>query len=382
MARLPEENVAEISHSATRWFEQRAKNLKAHCSDAYKILWRKFVATFSANAQWGTSGLVRGNRRPEWLSEAINSPVGHLASALMRDTETDGLEHEAELPAAWRRRAEELLRMPGDSRRYTLAIFVQNLTWFCAVDPQWSSSWLLSVVEEPTDELDADAAWTGFFWGARTPDQQIYLRLKSRLLAMPAEMLGDERSQEARMLGGMLLAGWGAKLDAGARLVADYEMRRALLDGNERFRSQVIWHLQKWTSETPDRWQPDVTPFFNEVWPRQRKVRTATVSKLLLDFAFGQEADFPRVAAAILPHLSKIRDRHLILPTSLRKGHQLFQKHPDMIVTLLFAILSDDVTMWPDDIGDVLERLHELTPNNQKLVALRSLWSKGVASRI
>ena len=81
----------------------------------------------------------------------------------------------------WLRHVDQLLALEGDARRHGLVLFSFNLNWFYAHEPAWTERNILSVLEKGNDQ-DRDAVWSGFFWGARTPSEKLFLRLKSDLL--------------------------------------------------------------------------------------------------------------------------------------------------------------------------------------------------------
>jgi hypothetical protein len=135
-----------------------------------------------ADERIGDSSVITQNKQHDWATEAINSPAGYLAQALFNDL-NDEVTKKYRLPDEWKQRASQLLCLPGDARRHALAIFCHNLTYLFYLDPTWTDQALVSALVRNESE-DADAFWAGFFWGARPPQETLYLKMKPALLAL------------------------------------------------------------------------------------------------------------------------------------------------------------------------------------------------------
>src|SRR5205085_10566627 len=122
-----------------------------------------------------------------------NAPAGKLAQALFYDPRLNNVEAEAGFPVAWLNLVSALLTLTDDLRRHALVIFFHNVNWLYAIDPAWTEDNLLSILEGG-NEQDADAAWSGFLWGAKLPHPKLYSRLKPRLLGMANKPISSRRT--------------------------------------------------------------------------------------------------------------------------------------------------------------------------------------------
>ena len=107
--------------------------------------------------QTGSASIVTQNKQHDWATEALNSPVGYMAQAILNDLGPN-LTAGGGLTAEWRERADELLTLSHDPRRHALAIFCHNLTYLFHIDPTWTECALLSAIQR-NDEDDAAAFW-------------------------------------------------------------------------------------------------------------------------------------------------------------------------------------------------------------------------------
>ena len=379
LARYPNEQLATILRPATDWLRDASSKLNIECIPVFDSILRKLVGILRTSPNEGRSGIVRGSKEPDWTMEAINSPTGKIAEALFKDPRKDDLHQNQGFPSEWLAHAEALLKLPHDLRRHTLVIFFHSLNWFFAVDPNWTEQHLLPLLQgDDTD--DRDAAWSGFLWGARTPDRELYMRLKTDMLDFAANSLPSRRSH-GEIIAGMILAGWGSVDDAsGERCISNDEMRSLLLTVDDEFRSRVLWQAQRWSDEKNEnshkRWRGLLSELL-QIWPRQLSARSPNTSARLCELAFSSEDQFPEIAALVLPLLSKIERDHLMLPELRRSGDNIVDRYPEQALALLFAVLPGNALAWPYGMEGILQRIGEANSAlniDDRLISLRRRW--------
>ncbi len=311
--------------------------------------------------------------------EAINSPTGKIAQVLFNDPRTDNLNQNQSIPYEWGVHAEALLALPDDLRRHAIVIFFHNLTWFFAVDPKWTEHYLLPALQG-NDRSDRDAAWSGFLWGARTPNRELYMRLKNDMLQFAVDPLPSRRSY-SEIIAGMILAGWGT-VDGitGERCISNEEMRSLLLIVDDEFRSRILWQAQRWSDEinenSNERWKGQL-PELLQIWPRQLSARTPNTSARLCELAFSSGDEFPTIAALVLPFLGRIEHDHLMLPELRRSGGDIVNRYPEQALALLYAVLPDNALAWPYGTEEILKQIGEASSalnNDDRLVSLKRRW--------
>ena len=345
----------------------------------FEHIWAKVISVLRANPDCAKSSIIRGSREPDWAMEALNSPVGKLAQALMKDSQKEGVEAGKGFPPAWVRRVDELLPLEGDLRRHALVMFAFNLNWFFAFDPGWTETQLISVLDE--DGHDQSALWAGFFLAATVPDHPLYMVLKPRLLRL-AKRQSMIQHNHAEVLAAILLAGWGSVDKAtGERCVTDVEMRDILVNADDDFRSRTLWQLQRWSSKRQageESWGEKVPVFLTKVWPRQIKAKSPRITARLLDVALSNATTFPEIADFIIPLVTKSDREHLWLPDLKESAGNMVDKYPDKMLALLSAVLPENVAVWPYDIEDVLKRIGIADPSLRKdprLIELKRRWN-------
>lgn len=167
IGRLSGPDLESVFYSVADWFSSAGPVLLERFPAVYSRIWHLLLGKLRDDPNAGRSTVLRGQREPDWATEALNSPVGKLAQLIMTDPHKDGLKAGQGFPAAWRQRAEDLLTLPGDGRRHALSILAFNLNWFYAIDAGWTENLMLSAIGRDTE--DEQALWAGFFWRNHVP---------------------------------------------------------------------------------------------------------------------------------------------------------------------------------------------------------------------
>jgi hypothetical protein len=328
--------------------------------DVLDRLWMRIVGLLRTYPQSGESTIIRGSHQPDWATEALNSSVGHLAQVLMSDSSIQELKAGDGFPDWWKERCDDLLSLSGDRRRHALAIFCHNLVWLFAVDQRWVTKAFLPVIER--QDGDSDAFWAGFFWGAKVPQEQLFIQMKPALLRL-AHKKSDTRRKHAEILAGILLAGWGSKIQHGEiRTVTNPEMTALLVDAGDDFRTQLLWHLENWTKIPESHWVDDAATLLTQVWPKQMAAKTPRVSAKLAELAFAQGDRFPSFVDYVLPLVLPIDQDYINVPILRRERDSLVDKFPERTLALLHAILSDSARQWPYGVSEILDRIGKADP--------------------
>ena len=358
LSQIEPTHFALISLTASRWFENAGPSLRTGAPASFERLWSHFIETLKTEGKASGSALVRQNDDIDWVAEAINAPAGNLAELHMTDPAKNALKAGGGFPKRWLKKVRELLTLPGDSRRYALAIFTFNLNWFYAIDPDFTDRTFISIIEKARDTADKEAVWAGFFWGARVPHTKLYVRMKP-LLVQTAREGSVLRRKHSEILSGIVLAGWGSRRK-GRRLIGDEEYRSILLDADDQFRGHTLWQLERWSDDR--RWSGQILSFLRNVWPRQKKARTPKISGRLADLAVHQEHNFPEVVAAVVPLITRSEEGDMTLYRLRSSTSDVMRNHPDAALTLLYAMLSEDSSRWPYGARELLKELGKHKP--------------------
>ena len=373
-------DVAKFIRAAAEWCRLSARTLSNENPELFSKLVNKLVNALAHDSTIGTSSIIRGNKAPDWTMEAINSPTGYLAEALFEDPRKNNLKAGNGFPDSWLCHVDLLLDLPGDLRRHALVIFTHNLSWFFAIDPNWTRLHLLSILDGK-DEEDKQSFWAGFLWGGKAQGYQLFLALKPHLLQMAKSNVLERRGQ-TQVVAGLLLSAWGlGEHEPGKYWVTSDELRDVLIHSGDDLRSHILWQGERWSNEKDDgndqKWPSLLLALLRDVWPRQITAKSAIVSARLCDLAFSNAKRFPEMAELILPLVSKSDRDHLNLPNLQRSKDNIVDLYPSQSLALLHAVLPDNVAAWPYGIGETLTRIGQSSSslaNDERLLELRRKW--------
>ena len=307
---LPESDFAEVVYAASEWFKQIANHSLFSSQPKWEELWSKCMRVLGKCEEGDPSEADHqartAQRTRDWQSDAIASAAGRLTELIVKVLPDEVSDARGTGIAPWFRKLEELLQLPGDSRRYTLVIVCQHLDWFFAVDPAWTTQHVLSVLSRQSEpNPDREALWAGFFMCPQA-GPALFAQLKPHLLAL-AKAGSDPDQRHSELLAGIILASWRPR-EEGTGLTSDEEIRTAILEAEDEFRYFLLWTLRRW-SHDHEAWTADyIVKFLSGVWPKQKRVKTDRTSANLLDLAFSQTTGFREVAQVVLQLIARAHD--------------------------------------------------------------------------
>lgn len=376
ISRFPTDALLQLIHPVCDWFLTSSGILLRQFPRQFERVWGAVVT--AVKSQQGNTKFLRlqGDGQPDWATDALNSPVGKLAQALMQDPQLVELPAGNGLPRPWITRAEELLSLQGDHRRYTLVILSHRLKWLFAIDPAWTKSILLSVLDTEND--DQKAIWAGFFWSGEIPNRDLFLLLKPRLIEL-AQNKSLTRRTHGEVLAGILLAGWASEgSETGERYVSHTEIRTVLVNADEEFRLQTLWQVGRWATgkdEKVDKWVKDLPIFLTQAWPLQITAKSPRITAVLCDLAITDLEKFPERVDLILPLVTTLDHDYTGLHLAVDAIDEIGAKK---MLVLLNKVLPHDAAMWPYGSSDLLDRISNLGPallKNPQLLELKRRWA-------
>ena len=354
------EQLATIAGVAANWLHKRSSVLAAHVPEVFSALTLALIRTLGSHPETGGSNVIRGDKTPDWVGEAINAPSGMIAQALMNDRRVNTPPDTSQLNEMWLEHVAMLLALPGNGRLYALTIFTYNLNWFFARSPEWTGNRLLTAFDDPASDA-YEAAWSGMLWSRRLSAGKLFTKLKPKLLSFSKSGNWAKRGY-SEALATMVLSGWASfNADDRKQYVSDTELRDLLRDTNEDFRIQIAWLAERWAKEVDDSgdksWLPKLLRLITDVWPRDLSIKTPKMSACLCNLAFSNHDNFAEIALVVLPLVNRAELDHLHIHGIHQHGKEIAKAHPELTLALLFAVLPEDAKSWPYEIDKVIEAI-------------------------
>ncbi|MDE2717680.1 MAG: SIR2 family protein [Chloroflexota bacterium] len=363
---LPDSDFAEIVYAASEWFKQITSHSWFSSQPKCEELWSKCVRVLGKCEEGDPSDADHqarpAQRTRDWQSDAIASAAGRLTELIVKVLPDEVSDARSTGIAPWFRKLEELLKLPGDSRRYTLVIVCQHLDWFFAVDRAWTTQHVLAVLsQQPEPNPDHEALWAGFYMCPQA-GPALFAQLKPHLLAL-TKAGSDPDQRHSERLAGIILASWRPR-EEGTGLTSDEEIRTAILEADDEFRYFLLWTLRRWSYDH-EVWGPDhIVEFLSEAWPKQKRAKTDRTSANLIDLALSLTTGFREVAQVVLQLIARAHDARYAIISGLSELEEVpAGRHPREVLDLLYAFLPDRRACWPYSATEALQFLKAHHPS-------------------
>jgi hypothetical protein len=125
------------------------------------------------------------------------------------------------------------------------------------------------------------------------------------------------------------------------------------------------------------KWSALLPELLRDVWPRQISAKTSKISARLCDLAFSDVERFPEMAKIVLPLLTTIDRDYLMFPDLLESTKSIVDLYPQHTLSLLHAVLPDNVASWPYGIEAILQRIGDADESlrlDERLIELNRKW--------
>lgn len=355
-----------------------------------KRFWRLFDRTAQAISLGGDDAATADR---DWVSHAINRPLGKLATAFFSALFARELKVGARLPDDLHPRLDDLMALGVPTHRPARVIAASRLSYLFAVDPEWTQASLIPSFDWAVDEQEALAVWQGYAWQPQI-DRMLWAALKRYFLptftAKRLRYLGDY----ARSIG-QLLALVG--IEFGLEELPRDGVRNAIRIMPEDMRTEVVsWitsYLEQSEQDTPAEneadsarpthrdsdslWTERVKPWLDRVWPPEPALRAPTTAEQFALVAIATDARFPEAVASLAPHIVP-SNAYYVCHKLAQSSHP--ERHPEATLKLVDAIADPSAQRYDKSLEQVLERVRIADPRVAQGTTLR-IWIERLQAR-
>lgn len=350
-------------YALTWWFRDKSGLLSIVCPDVYDAMYDRIVSLILKEATLGASKIVSSSSGKDWLGSALNSSVGHLTDAAIRDNRW-----QTAPSSKWVSRMTTLLDIPEETAALAMAELSQRLNWIDYHEPDFAAE-IIKRAFDDTNSILADAFWSGFRHRQIPSTDRMFAKLKPFIIQRILEIDGE--SEERRNgLSAALLANWRRPfVDEDAFHLTDVELTNALIHGSEKFRVSMLGHFEGWAAHTlrePDNElnflnRTQVSDFFKDIWPRQTSVRTSTTSRKLFSILTHNVSLMDIILEDVLPLLVPVEDQHLSF--CFCDTNTIVEDKALNLFRVLLAVLPTQTRFWPYNLSTMLKRMIAAEPS-------------------
>lgn len=365
---LPDNTLSQLAESCSWWLARCAEgNLLAGSASfielCHKLL---FLSHREDSSRLSNTGDI--------VNQALNSPQGNAARAILHVWSNSGLKDNAGLAEPYRTLLTELCDRHEPLAIHAHVFLGRYAITLYRVDRGWTEEHLLPLFDWQQNEWDASALWSGFLWTARFyPD--LFMQFWSSFVAC---------------------SGHYAELGAGGRQY----IQLATLIAIERmddfpsedcatiFNSVPVEALPDalhWLENTIERMEEDhraacvldrVIPFFHDCWPKDRRHMTPKISEGLASLCLVSPTAFPAIWEACRYNIGRVYPLHSILLGLQQSG--ICRSSPREALDFLDKVCGGGDPCSGRMLGECLAELREAEPelgNTAVFARLTSLAS-------
>lgn len=306
------------------------------------------------------------------LTEAINSPEGRLAEAVVRRLTTG----KAKAGVETLQRLDRLITEPGRAgflARICLAAEVSTLFEYA---PEWTTARLVPLFDWRNAE--AGEAWSARKYASYIGSPKLFALTKSAFLDMfgrddvPIENLNVYSDWLIAILLANQRGGDGYSLAAS-------EARAALRRAGAKVLAPVGHRLaiemeQAKPHEKWGKWSTLVGPVFEGVWPLDIELQSPATTFKLVQLLLATGDAFGEAARVIIPFIRpEDRRGHTSVYSISEAPEDLYALSPPEMLKLLGAVVGDQPPSSVPCLAPALEKLRRVAPDLSESVAFQKL---------
>ena len=142
------------------------------------------------------------------------------------------------------------------------------------------------------------------------------------------------------------------------------EVAQVLRDAPQEIRSGALEVLAQWLQADPAgsevAWGTIISPFFEKVWPKERKFRDVSLTPHLIDLAVGSGDKFPTAVEFLRPYFSPYDRGHGSLHSIAES--EVPEKFPRETLCLLWTVCGPKSRGSFNEMSKIIDRLIEAVP--------------------
>ncbi len=345
--RMPDSVLLELAHEVSWWIEAASKSIDRHEEILLELSRRMLAMPLE-----GDTG-IRENGAPlsDPVNEAINHPIGHVTQALFnlwfKRQPSDGDLIPEDLEPIFT----QICNVDVDRFRHGRVLLAARVIALFRVDRRWTEQNLLPLFDWDRTDGAARSVWHGFLWSPRLY-RPLLVALKRPFIqtAYHYAELGDKASQYAAFLTFIALE----SVEGFSR--DDYRVAIGALppSGLEECARALVQALTGAGAQSAEYWVNRVVPFWREVWPQSRELRSPEITESLAELCIVAGNAFPPAFALVADWLLPVEHPHYLVNRLFESG--LCTQFPFDALQLLDRLIEEQ-SFPPLDLGRSLEQI-------------------------
>jgi hypothetical protein len=346
VAALPDTTLGNIAHATGWWLQSVAKTYDGHEHCFFDIA-RRILAI-------GQQGEEEGD---EFVTQAINHPVGHVTEALLQWWYRRPLNDAQGLQNEIRAIFTELCDPQNARLRHGRVLLAAHAITLFRVDREWTERYLLPLFDWQRSEIEARATWEGFLWSPRLY-RPLFEAFKKSFLdtARHHDALGKYDNQYASLLT------FAALEPSDTFTIAELRTATANLpaDGLYEAASALTRALDGAGDQRTDFWRNQVKPYIEKIWPSTRSKATPAIAHAFCRLCISAGDSFPDALNTLHGWLHRPENPDFLV--HLLHEANLHNRFPSESLIFLDLLITENTALFPQDLGDCLHVIRSALP--------------------
>ncbi|MCD9510615.1 SIR2 family protein [Photobacterium phosphoreum] len=368
---MPYAALIEIRHSLSYWFNEFiVKSLLVNEKKTWSAF-DKFIVAMSdfegdasqstiANVSVGGKSLNLSRRTN---SHAINSPIRKLTESLFKQLRELDLKEGDGIPDFIKNRFSVLTSINGEGQYFAVITFSKYAEWMFWLEPEWTVNNVVPWFS--FSHQNSEPAWYGFIANCKVPSFEFFEHIKGHLNFLFPELYKWSWGEGERKIAAQIIIELGIPYDDNPSYFTKSEVRNSIRNMKNAQRSEAIYHLKTVGKREDGNWEKQVLPFIEEVWPREKKLRTKSEIKAWIRFLIFSKKELPMLLDSMKWCLTAVQlEPHWMhkLTYSYRDETPLAIAYPNEILELCSLVTLDNISGLPIHLGEVLDLIEQASP--------------------
>ena len=117
LCKIPDQAMVDILYSCTYWLHNVHRSLSAEQPEVFDKITTRLIDIVALSPTEARSAIVSSRTGRGWSTDALNSPAGHIALAVLEDSRIQSADGKFRITLEWLARLEKLLQLNGDPLR-------------------------------------------------------------------------------------------------------------------------------------------------------------------------------------------------------------------------------------------------------------------------
>lgn len=371
--------LEEERYAVYMWFSKVSGFYTERLAKIRNSLFCRLLDILKLSPNANESNYIRRPDKIEWVTEAINSPPGCLALALVNYQELSSPLENATLMDYWLEDSYDLLCLDGDGGRFALVCIVERLGLLHKYFPVWATENIVSKLSSPHQDT-RDAFWSGL---TASSLQHFENEMFCSIARSAVECMTEEYIVEVPYYDNLLrlaVSGWIRRYQ-GKRAIPNKDLCYILTTGPDRVRVRVLQIL--WNSSHPEgkentklNWERELKDFFTYVWPRTISAKSGASTKYMLEIIFSSDEYFRSLSRMVYPRLCEFEGGKINFGVLINEDSSILEKDVSFVIDILTKALPKTSHLKVPESQLVVDVINKRYPSLRKSKKMKKLLEK------